>query len=796
MAQSIKPQISVTGSLIDEKSKPVDFATISLLRMPDSTIIKGTLTNETGIFTLTNITVGTYVIKASNVGYQTLTSGPFLISEGSSIIIPPLKIYIASQTLNIVTISASKPLIERKSDRTIMNVANSVLASGNSALEILARAPGVTLDKDDNISLKGKKGVTVMLNDKLTYLSPAQLSSLLRSTNGNTIQFIEIITNPSAKYDAAGNSGIINIKLKKNHQAGTNGTVTVGTAYGRHWNDNTTFSLNHEEDAFNLFATFSHNDNKLYRDINTRRNVTDTPGINTYFNQVSTFPTTNHNNSYQFGADYDMSKRNNIGFLVNGYFNSEFDDNLSTTYIGAKPGQVDSYQITTAQIPQTYRNFAINLNDKFKVDTAGQELTVDIDYSKINNNANAQYNTGFFLSDGSAMSAPAILRNQLPSVITIHAAKLDYVYPLANKLKLEIGAKYSNVKTDNDLQAQKQVNGNYVNDTTLTNHFVYTEKIEAAYLNLNKSFEKTTVQIGLRSEHTDSKGELYTQNQVVHRSYLDFFPSIFINQTINEKNEIGISYGRRIDRPNYEDLNPFIYYIDSYTSGKGNPFLNPQYSNNFELNYTYNKTINLSIGYSQTSDVITQLLLTDPVTKVVVFTSRNLQKQSNYNVNASSPFTITKWWTGNINATGFYVTNKSNLLLGGNLDNGKVAFLGQLTQNFQLGKDTKAEFMTKYESSSIYGIDLIKSHYSNDVGFSYNFSDKKSNLKFSVSDLFNTLRQDLTSKYQTNDIDIRGKFETRIARLTFTYNFGSSLIKRPEHVSGADDLKGRVKGAN
>ncbi|MGZ3813061.1 MAG: TonB-dependent receptor domain-containing protein [Mucilaginibacter sp.] len=795
-AQIAKPQISVSGSLIDEKNKPVDFAAISLLRMPDSTIVKGTLTSETGVFAISNIAAGTYVIRASNIGYHTLTSEPFLLSESSSVTIPPLKMSVATQTLNVVTISASRPLIERKSDRTIMNVANSVLASGNSGLEILARAPGVTLDKDDNISLKGKRGVTVMLNDKLTYLSPAQLTSLLRSTDGNTIQSIEIISNPSAKYDAAGNSGIINIKLKKNHQAGTNGTVTIGTAYGRRWYDDNTFSLNHKEDAFNIFATFSHNDNKLFRDINTRRIVTDDSGIKTYFNQESTFPATNHNNSYQFGADYDMNKRNNVGFLVNGYFNSEFDDNLSTTYIGAKPGEVDSYQITTAQIPQTYRNFSVNLNDKFKVDTTGQELTVDFDYSKINNNADAQYNTGFFLPGGSAMSAPAILKNQLPSVITIHAAKLDYVYPLANKLKLEIGAKYSNVKTDNDLQAQKQINGNYVNDATLTNHFVYTEKLEAAYLNLNKSFEKTTVQLGLRSEHTDSQGELYTQNQVVHRGYLDFFPSVFINHTIDEKNEIGISYGRRIDRPNYEDLNPFIYYIDSYTSGKGNPFLNPQYSNNFELNYTYNKTINLSIGYSQTSDVITQLLLTDPVTKAVVFTSQNLQKQSNYNVNASSPFTITKWWTGDINATAFYVATKSNSLLGGNLNNGKVSYLGQLTQSFQLDNGTKAEFMMKYESASIYGIDLIKSHYSNDVGISHTFSDKRSNLKFSVSDVFNTRREDLTSRYQTNDIEIRGKFETRIARLTFTYNFGSSQIKRREHVSGTDDIKGRVKGAN
>jgi iron complex outermembrane recepter protein len=190
------------------------------------------------------------------------------------------------------------------------------------------------------------------------------------------------------------------------------------------------------------------------------------------------------------------------------------------------------------------------------------------------------------------------------------------------------------------------------------------------------------------------------------------------------------------------------------------------------------------------------LLLTDPVTKAVVFTSQNLQKQDNYNVNVNSPYTLTEWWTGNINATAFYVATKSNALLGGNLDNGRVSYLGQLTQNFQLGKGTKAEFMTNYASASIYGIDLIKSHFSNDVGISRTFNDKKCNLKFSVSDLFNTLRDDLTSKYQTNDIDIRSKMETRIARLTFTYNFGSSLNKRQEHPSGVDDLNGRVKGAN
>ena len=192
-----------------------------------------------------------------------------------------------SHSLNTVSITAAKPLIEHKIDRTVMNVENSVLAAGNSAMDILERAPGVSVDKDDNISLKGKQGVTVMINDKLTYLTAAQLATLLRSTDGNTIQSIEIITNPSAKYDAAGNSGIINIKLKKNKQTGTNGSVTLGAGYGAYWKDNETLQLNHKEGNLNVFGTFSHNDNKRIQDIDIKRIITDTAGNRTYFNQFS-----------------------------------------------------------------------------------------------------------------------------------------------------------------------------------------------------------------------------------------------------------------------------------------------------------------------------------------------------------------------------------------------------------------------------------------------------------------------------------------------------------------------------
>lgn len=788
---------TVTGSLLDEKGKPMDFATVSLLNAKDSTVVKGTLSTETGSYKFDHIGTGSYLIKASVVGYEKAISSPFTISgAATNFNVPALKLQTGTHALNTVTITATKPLIERKSDRTVMNVENSVLAAGNSAMEILERAPGVTVDKDDNISLKGKQGVTVMINDKLTYLSAAQLATLLRSTDGTTIQSIEIITNPSAKYDAAGNSGIINIKLKKNKQSGTNGSITEGVGYGNYGKDNTSLSLNHKEGKLNLFGTFNHNDNKRDHNLDITRIVTDSAANKTYFNQHSKMVSANHDNSYRLGADYDMTSKNTIGFLVNGYFNSEADNNFNKTVIGTTPNTVNSYQTTASNINQTYKNFALNLNDKLQIDTNGQQLSLDLDYSKFNNTSNAQYNTYFYLPDGSSMTSPVFLRNQTPSVITIHTAKIDYTYPINKTLKLETGAKFSDVKTDNNLQAQQQVNGSYVNDTLLTNHFIYSEKIDAAYINLSKEFKGTSVQAGLRAEYTSSTGDLINTNDVVTRHYLDFFPSIFINHTFNEKNEVGINYSRRIDRPGYDDLNPFVYYLDQYTYSKGNPFLKPQYTNNFELNYTFNKTINVSLGYAHTTDAITQVLLTDPVSKATYQTNLNLTSQNNYSVNINSPFTITKWWTGNANATAFYLGFKSDTLLGATLNRGKLAYQFRLTQTFQIAKGYKAELMSNYQSSLVYGIFLVKPQYSNDVGISHSFADKKANIKFSVSDIFNQRRNDVTSNYQSNNLDIKQKNETRIARLTFTYNFGNSKIKGHEHQSGADDLKGRVKGAN
>lgn len=795
LAQTANPLAKVSGAVQDIQGKSIDYATVSLLRAKDSTIVSGTLTTEAGAYAFDHIKPDTYIVKVTEVGYETIFSSSFAVTDpAKTVMMPLLKMKATSNQLNAVTITAAKPLIEHLADKTVVNVAGSVLATGNTAMDVLERAPGVTVDKDDNISLKGKQGVTVMINDKLTYLSAAQLATLVRSTDAGTIQSIELITNPSAKYDAAGNSGIINIKLKKNKTAGTNGTVSFTGGVGTYLKQSEDFSINHKDGNLNIFGTFSRGDIPQGRVIDINRVVTDSTGKSTYFRQGSFMPSINHYNNYNFGADYDLSAKNTIGFAVNGYVNYYNQRNNNTTNIYSNPNNApDSTQKTVSDVNQEFKNYTIDVNDSYKLDTLGQELTASVDYSKFNNNGNAFYNT-YFSPENGVQKPPLMLLNQTPSVITIKAVKVDYSKPLTKSLKLETGAKFSDVQTDNDLEAQRQnSNDLFVNDTTQTNRFIYDEKIAAGYVNFTKTYKDFSVEIGLRGEYTTSRGDLVTQDSVAQRKYFDLFPSFFLHRTFNEKNDLTFSYSRRIDRPDYSDLNPFVYYLDQYTYSEGNPFLRPQYTNNFELDYTYNKGINLSLNYAHTSNAIQEIILTDPIKKASYETHLNISSQDSYSVSVDAPFTVTKWWTGTFDGNLYRLQFKSDTLSGGSLDKGQTAFNLKLTQTFTFA-GFKLEAFGNYQSALTYGIYEIHARYNVDAGISRSFDNKKFNVKFSVNDIFNTRRNDLDINYQSDNIQIRQKQESRIARLSLTYNFGNSSIKTREHKTALDEETQRAGG--
>lgn len=786
-----KPNIS--GVILDENNKPADYVTVVLFKAADSSIVKTAFTDPNGTFGFIVPGKGSYFYKASNMGYKTFKSKTITVAEDNQKIdFGTAQLVATAQNLKEVNVAATKPLIERKMDKIVMNVSNSSIMTGSSALEVLQKAPGVTVDQNDKISMMGKQGVLIQLDGKQTYMSSADVANLLRNMQSSDIESIELITNPSSKYDASGNSGIINIKTKKNKNGGTNGSVNGSLGYGKNLRANAGINLNHRTQKLNLFGNYNYG--KFERDnlIAIDRISNGTP--DTYFMQVGESNRKQYNNNFKAGLDYFIDKKNTIGLLVNGYFNHGTEAAGNNTLIGPSFQKVDSTLISNSLQTNKYNNISYNLNYKSVLDTAGSEISADIDYSKYNGNDGSDYANDYLFANGNRIRPISYIRNSTPSIIDIKAFKIDYNVSLSKTVKLEAGVKSSWVKTDNDLQAEEFVNNNWQNDVRRSNQFVYDENVNAAYTNINKQFKNTSVQLGLRMEQTNSKGNLITTNTVVKRSYWDFFPTLFVQQNLSKNNQLGFSYSRRIDRPSYDALNPFIYYLDQYTYSKGNPFLNPQYTHNFELSYTLLQKYILSIGYSRVNDVIAEVILPDAANKALYQTNANIATNISYNANLNVPVQITKWWQTNNNLNVFYLSFEAPDLAGSALKTGKTSFQFKSQQTFTIVNGFTAELNGNYESPLDYGTLSLKARYSIDAGLSKTLFKKKASLKLALSDIFNMSENNLSSAYPGLTYTVHQKNETRVGRISFTYRFGKNEIKPARRrATGTEAEQGRMK---
>jgi outer membrane receptor protein involved in Fe transport len=785
---------NLTGNVIDEQKKPLDDVSIALLRARDSTVLKGSITSQRGTYTFDQVADGDYLIAFNMVGYTKVVIGPFNINQThKSYKSDNILLTSTSKQLNSVNIVGRKPLVERQVDKTVLNIENSILATGNTALEILKKAPGVSVDKDGNISLRGKKGVNIMIDGKLTYLSSEEVASLLNATEGNAITSIELITNPSSKYDASGNSGIINIKLKKNRNYGTNGTVTAGTGYGRYAKANGGLTLNHREKKFNVFGDFNYARNKRFVDQGIERvNVTQTN--QTFFDQTGGYVGTRNNTNYKGGIDYFINDRNTVGLAVNGYITTADQVSNITTRIGGSPTQTDSTLRATNPTDYTYQNTAYNLNYRGVLDTAGQEINIDADFSRYHRDKVDAYSNRLEEANGQPLRPTSGFRNLTPSIVKIWAAKADYSYPFNKKMKVDMGLKTSIVNTDNNSIIENLVDYQWQYDQNQSNHFIYDENINAAYANLHREFKSTTIQLGLRAEQTNSKGNSLTTQSVNERHYFNLFPSIFINQMLSKDHEAGFSYSRRIERPNYASLNPFIHFIDAYTYFQGNPSLNPQYTNSFEVSYSYKKKINVTFGYNHTTDVIAFIVSDDTTRKTLAAMYRNLASLKSYNLNISAPLSITKWWTSNNNLTVFNNEFSTPDLFGSPFKSSKTAFNINSIHTITLNSTLSAELSAYYHSRYVEGTTSNRQEYSADLGLSKALLDKKLNIKVAANDLFNTLRYASTSIVPGQINTYRQKDESRIFRLTCSYRFGSSTIKGArKRNKGSEEEQNRAK---
>jgi outer membrane receptor protein involved in Fe transport len=687
---------SVTGNVLDEKSEALPFANVLLVAASDSSLVKAVASEMDGKFTIEINIANHYLLKVSSVGYESFYSPKFQLNKETPILkLQPLKLTQANNALAEVTVVAKKPFIEQQIDRTVLNVENSIVASGNTALEVLEKAPGVVVDRQNNaLKLKNKNGVLVQIDGRMSYLSQEALMQMLGNMNSEEITSIEIITNPSSKYDASGNSGIINIKLKKNKAFGTNGTLALSG--GDVWLPNSiddlyrgsaNLTLNHRNKKVNVFGTGNLSRNSFYND-NTLMRSTNYEGLKSDFDQSSRRFGKGVYSSARMGADFFATDKTTYGIMLDANnWNGQMVSNGLTKIMEFEE---NSLKTASSLVPTSHRdlndwNYTGNFNIKHNFNEKGKEMTIDADYSGFKNYAFQSFDTRFYDQNNTPTSTLS-QRNTTPSDINIYAAKVDFIIPTETKVKIELGAKTSFVKTDNDFLFEVENDNKWSTDPGKTNHFRYKEFVNAAYFNISKQWNKIGLQAGLRAEQTKSEGNSLTLYKVVPRSYLSLFPTAFLNQKINNKNALRYSYSRRTGRPNYQQLNPFLFFLDPYTFEKGNTYLKPQFTDNVELTYTYHDAISLALGYAYTSDNMFQVIEQDDATRVTYQTTTNLEKVKNYSANLSFPVVIAKWWNMHTNINLYYTKYQDNDLSGGILDVGQTAFNFYTSSSFMLKK--------------------------------------------------------------------------------------------------------------
>jgi iron complex outermembrane recepter protein len=791
---------SIKGTITDGgDQKIIDAATVSLFRSKDSSLVKINLTDKAGNFIFDQVPFGKYYLLATSTGHLKSFSSIIDVKNSTVVSVGNLQLKESAKTMNEIKVEVKKPFIERKIDRTVINVDQSITNAGTTALEVLEKSPGVTVDKDGNVSLKGKSGVTIMLDGRPSYLSGQELANLLKNMPSSNIEQIEIMTNPSAKFDASGNSGVINIRTKKNKLKGMNGSVSATILQSKYTKTNNSVNLNYRTGKVNLFSNYSYslwqNKNEMF--LNRKFRNGNTKQIETIFDQNTEMKRFSQYHNLKVGMDFYANKKTTIGVVLSGYVNPSDENSNNQTNLNNANNQVDSIVIATNLQNRMSQNFASNLNLRHVYDSTGKEFSVDLDYLTYYQTSDQFLTNNFFNPDLTIRKNPSELKGDLPSKVNIYSAKTDFTFPLKKTAKIETGLKTSYVTTDNDALYQLNSPSGYVTDEGKTNHFIYKENINAAYVNFSQQIKKWGVQAGLRAENTNAKGHQVGNStrpdSLFTKNYTNLFPTVYLSYQANKKNTFSVNYGRRIDRPDYDDLNPFYYFLDEYTYQVGNTLLQPQFSDNFELSHTYNGFLTTTLNYSEVHDVFTEVMKQITIERKTFITKENIASKSNIGLAISANFPVTKFWTANVYSNLSHDTYKGQVS-GGMLSVDNTMFFSNMSNQFKFKKGWSAELSGFYRSKGIEGQIIIDPMWRMDAGLQKLILKKKGSLKLSIRDIFASQNFKGYVKYQDIDVSIKNIRDSRTVSLTFSYRFGKPMQNQQRRkTGGASEEQNRVK---
>ncbi len=801
---------SLSGKLADELGEPIIYANVVLLQSSDSTIVKIETTDEDGLFKFTSLELGSYNVQASYIGLEDYNQERIIIDSNDKDL-GLLEMSTSGIELETAIVTARRALVEVKADRVVFNVEGTVNSAGDNGLGLLRKAPGVLVDNNNNISVLGRSGVQVYVDGKRLPLSGDELTAYLESLPAEQIDKIDLISNPGARYEAEGNAGIIDIRLKKNKSHGLNGSLSATASKGKVARGNNSLNLNYRNKSFNAYGTLGYGWGKWYEDI-----TFDSAQNGFRLLGRSLWEGVRQGENVRVGTDFFVSKNHTIGFVFGAgttagdYFATNKDiisDNTTLFFGDDTPAdivfpiaEIDSILLGVQDGRADRKRKTYNLNYAY---TKGDLLVnVDADYGRFTNEQSfAQPNTYFNNLEDQVLNYREYFFDT-PIAIDISTFKTDVENNIGSG-KIGTGIKLSQVSTDNTFEFYDVENQRRTFNDFKSNNFKYDETVYAGYVNYSQAInEKINFSAGLRAEQTNTRSELLAfvdslGEEPRDSSYLSFFPSVGITFSSGPKSAWSFNYGRRINRPDYNVLNPFRGQSSELNFNIGNPALKPEIVNNLEVGYTYSYRYNFKLSYSRTTNQITRLIGTDDSDPKASFINwDNLAEQKIYNFNASLPFQVTSFWTAFINLSANWKDNQANYPDGNTINLQAFGYNVYQQHAFTLPKGFVFELGGWYNGPGIWGgVFLYDSQYSLDMGILKKFLDDKLSVKVAIQDMTNQAWWNGYSNFDGLFSYGQGDFDNRRGSISLSYNFGSNTVKKyRERKTGIEDESSRVGG--
>ena len=784
-------QNKLEGKVGDAKGEVVPFCPLALMNAADSTIIKGTLTNEDGNYVFENFKTGNYLLKVSYTGYADTIISVGKIDSLSQLTLEPLVLKTSSVKLDEVSVTATKKPMEFKNGNITVNIEGSPIAIGNSVYDLLMRLPGVMV-MDGVISIQGKSGVRVMIDDRVQQLSADQLMSILKGMSANQVQKIEILKNPPVKYDAAGNAGIINIVTKKVKLTGFSGSANLSSQQGFYGTQIGGVTLNYKWKKLTFLSGVEINNN-YQNNVNHLFRAVTYDGVTTTLDQHSNGKEGGIVGDAFAGLDWYVNDKNTIGIRVQDDPGSTNDrrngtNNLSSNNLGYN--QLDF----TSNIPNTWNYITSNVNAEHLFDTVGTKLKFNTDYYyPFHDLYGGSYQNNFYNSNATIALPPSNFNNQNIINLSILLNRLDFEKKFSKTFSMEAGLKssFTTMQSIYSLQSLNDTTGKYINDPNYTNTFTYKEQILAAYTNLQKQIKKFALQGGVRAENTSIQTLSITSGIAYTRQYFNLFPTASISYSKRDKHTFQASFNRRIERPNYDGFNPYHRFAGNLLSySVGNPFLYPAYSNNYEVSHNYKGIVGGSFSYSRTSNDILGYQTQNDTTKQTVFRLGNIKLFENYALSMFVQKDITKCWTLTLNATAYYFSYHGTVN-GAAYNTSAPTVYGNATNMIRLPKNFKVEVSGLYLSPWLGGVYTFKSRGAFNLAIKKSFLNDKLNFSIGVNDLFFTLGTRFHAFVPGQIFQRATTNDTRRFVTALTWNFGKVKVEQRD-VKGNDEDKKRL----